>query len=134
MLDHIIYQLNYGCQPMQPSDAPQIPHPVILGDGMHFWCLSTNPAADGTRESDWYKLSFAGVHPVCSCRGFTYRGECPHIGLVAAQVDTLCRERTARWERERVARRGQNPATGIVIPPPVVPPPAEVSWNSAPAA
>jgi hypothetical protein len=134
MLDHIIYQLNYGCQPMQPSDAPQIPHPVILGDGMHFWCLSTNPAADGTRKSDWYHVDRSGVQPVCSCRAYTRKEGCKHCRIVAAQVDDLCRARTARWQAERIARRGQNPATGIVIPPPVVPPPAEVSWNSAPAA
>jgi hypothetical protein len=120
MLDHIIYQLNYGCQPMPQSDAPTIPHPVILGDGMHFWCLSTSPAADGTRASDWYKLDFSGVRAVCSCPGFTYRGECSHIGLVLAQMDALCKARTAGWEAERIARRGQSstdPGTTIVPPP-----------------
>jgi hypothetical protein len=118
-LDHVSYQILTGKYTYMANPAPVVPHPVILGDGMHFWCLSTNPAADGTRAEDWYKLSFAGVKPVCSCRGFTYRGECPHVGLVAAQVDDLCKARTARWQAERIARRGQNTTEGVVIPPPV---------------
>src|SRR5690348_1076706 len=118
-LDHIIHYLNTGVYMVPSSDAPQIPHPVILGDGMHFYCLSTSPAADGTRAGDWYHLDFSSVRAVCSCPGFTYRGECSHIGLVLAQMDTLCRKRTARWEAERQARRGQTTTEGVVIPPPV---------------
>jgi hypothetical protein len=112
-LDHQVYHTLTGKYTYMATPAPQIPHPVILADGMHFYCLSTSPAADGTRAGDWHHVNLSGVRPVCSCRGFAYRGECPHIGLVAAQVDDLCRARTARWQAERVARRGQ-----IVAPPP----------------
>jgi hypothetical protein len=119
-LDHIIHYLNTGRYTMPDPHTPVIPHPVIHGDGMHFWCLSTSPAADGTRAEDWYRLSVAGVAPVCSCPGFTYRGTCPHIGLVAAQIDDLCRARTAAWEAARVARRGQSSTeSGMVSTPPV---------------
>jgi hypothetical protein len=119
-LDHIIHYLNTGVYMVPSPETPQIPHPVILGDGMHFWCLSTSPAADGTRAGDWHHVNLSGVRPVCSCGDFTYRGgACKHLDLVAAQVDTLCRERTARWQAERVARRGQTVTEGVVIPPPV---------------
>jgi hypothetical protein len=72
---------------------------------MHFYCLSTSPAADGTRAEDWYKLSFAGVQPVCSCRAWRRDTGCKHVSIVAAQVDDLCKARTARWEAARQARK-----------------------------
>jgi hypothetical protein len=109
VLDHIIFDLNYGYKAMH-NDSITIPHPVILGDGMHFYCLSTSPAADGTRAEDWYKLSFAGVQPVCSCRAWRRDTGCKHVSIVAAQVDDLCKARTARWDAERKAAREEGRA------------------------
>lgn len=119
VLDHTIHYLNTGVY-MTPSDAPHISHPVVALGGMRFACLSFSPAADGTRAADWYTLDFSGLHPVCSCRAFTYRGgSCKHIAVVAAQVDDLCRALTAQWAAERAARRGQTGTEGVVLPPPV---------------
>src|SRR5690348_18277402 len=98
-LDHILHYQTYGVY--MESTAPQIPHPVILADGMHFYCLSTSAAADGTRAEDWYKLSFAGVYPICNCRAWRRDTGCKHCTIVAGQVDDLCKARTARWDAER---------------------------------
>jgi hypothetical protein len=118
LLDHILHQQITGVYSM-PNLAPQIPHPVILGDGMHFYCLSTSPAADGTRAGDWYLVNLAGVRPVCACRAYSPKTGCKHVSIVAAQVDALCKARTARWAAERQAARAQTMTEGVVIPPPV---------------
>lgn len=100
VLDHIIAYSNTGRYTAMPG-LPVIPHPVIPLIGNLFYCLSTSAAADGTRAADWYRLDFSGVRPVCSCPGFTHRRDCPHVGLVAAQVDDLCTARTAQWAAAR---------------------------------
>ena len=106
MFDHELYANIHGkYSPM--STAPQIPHPVILGDGLHCWCLSTSPAADGTRAADWYALSFAGAYPLCNCKAWRRDTGCKHTRIAAAQLDALCRARTARWAAERAAREGR---------------------------
>jgi hypothetical protein len=64
MFDHEFYHTLTGKYTYMTTPLPQIPHPVIHGDGMHFWCLSTSPAADGTRAEDWYRLDFSGVRAV----------------------------------------------------------------------
>jgi hypothetical protein len=110
-LDHQVYHNLTGKYTAMPNPALQtIPHPVILGDGMHFYCLSTSAAADGTRAGDWYKLDLSGVYPVCSCRAYSPRKGCKHIWIVDAQVDDLCKARTARWDAERKAAREEGRA------------------------
>src|SRR6478609_8381474 len=105
MLDTEYYKANYGVY-MPKSDLPVIEHPVILADGMHFYCLSTSPAADGTRAEDWYHVNLSGARPVCACPDFTYRSvACKHLREVLAQADDLCKARTARWDAERQARK-----------------------------
>lgn len=69
--------------------------------------MSTSPAADGTRAGDYYLVNCQGATPVCSCPGFTYHRDCPHVAIVAAQLDALCRARTARWAAEKAAREGR---------------------------
>ena len=109
MLDHLAYHNLTGKYTPMP-DLPVIPHPVILGDGLHCWCLSTSPAADGTRATDWYALSFAGVYPICNCKAWRRETGCKHCDLVAAQLDALCQARTARWAAEHAARRQEGRA------------------------
>jgi hypothetical protein len=109
MLDHIIAHSITGRYTPMP-DLPVIDHPVILADGMHFYCLSTSPAADGTRATDWYALSFAGVYPICNCKAWRRETGCKHCDLVAAQLDDLCQARTARWAAEHAARRQEGRA------------------------
>lgn len=103
MLDQLYHFANTGRYTM--TTAPAIPHPVIHADGMHFYCLSTSAAADGTRAGDWYALSFAGVTPICNCKAWRRETGCKHVRIVAAQIDDLCRARTAQWAAEHAARR-----------------------------
>lgn len=129
-LDHAVYHTIHGKYTHMTPTAPPIPHPVIALPGNRFYCLSTSPAADGTRAEDWYQVNYQGVRPVCSCRAWNRKTGCKHIALVTPQIAPLQRAMVAQWEAERQARRGQTTTEGNPLPPP----PPGVSWNSAPAA
>lgn len=110
MLDQLYHFANYGKYTPMP-DLPIIDHPVILADGMHFYCLSFSPAADGTRAEDWHHVNLSGVRPVCACPDFTYRSvACKHLREVLSQADALCQARTARWDAARKAARQEGRA------------------------
>jgi hypothetical protein len=127
-LDHQVYYTLHGKYTAMPT-APQIAHPVVPLLGNLFYCLSTSAAADGTRAADWYKLSYQGVRPVCSCRAYTPADGCKHIRICDAQmpaliaeVDTLLAADRAAYRIARLAReaaRGQSSTDATVIPPPV---------------